>query len=119
MKYQDVIDISLGNLWRMKLRTLLTLLGVIIAIGAFVSMLSLGAGMQEQVSQQFEKLGLFFNIQVYPARDSDEDVSDDKTKPPLNDSALTKLSQLPGVKLAYPFDEYQVTKPAPLLVGGG
>ena len=109
MKYQDVIDISLGNLWRMKLRTSLTLFGVIIAIGAFVSMLSLGAGMQEQVSQQFEKLGLFFNIQVYPARDSDEDVSDDKTKPPLNDSALTKLSQLPGVKLAYPFDEYQVT----------
>jgi len=65
MKYQDVIDIGLGNLWRMKLRTSLTLLGVIIAIGAFVSMLSLGAGMQEQVSQQFEQLGLFFNIQVY------------------------------------------------------
>ncbi len=107
MKYQDVIDISLGNLWRMKLRTSLTLLGVIIAIGAFVSMLSLGAGMQEQVSQQFEQLGLFFNIQVYPARDSDEDVSDDKTKPPLNDSALTKLSQLPGVELAYPFDDYK------------
>ena len=107
MKYQDVIDISLGNLWRMKLRTLLTLLGVIIAIGAFVAMLSLGAGMQEQVSQQFEKLGLFFTIQVYPERDGDEEVSEDKLKSLLNDSTLVRLSQLPGVQLAYPFDEYQ------------
>jgi len=107
MKYQDVIDISLGNLWRMKLRTMLTLLGVIIAIGAFVSMLSLGAGMQEQVSQQFEKLGLFFTIQVYPGRDGDEEVSEEKPKMLLNDSALVRLSQLPGVQLAYPFDEYQ------------
>lgn len=107
MKYRDVIEISLGNLWRMKLRTVLTLFGVIIAIGAFVSMLSLGAGMQEQVSQQFEKLGLFFTIQVYPKGDSDETSSKDEPQPLLNDSAVVKLSQLPGVQLAYPFDDYK------------
>ena len=107
MKYRDVIEISLGNLWRMKLRTLLTLFGVIIAIGAFVSMLSLGAGMQEQVSRQFEKLGLLFTIQVYPKKDNNEESSKDEPQPLLNDSAVLNLSQLPGVQLAYPFDEYQ------------
>ena len=40
MTYRDFIHLSLGNLWRMKLRSFLTVSGVVIAIAAFVSMLS-------------------------------------------------------------------------------
>lgn len=107
MTWRDVIQTGLGNMWRMKLRTLLTLLGVVIAIGAFVSMLSFAAGLHERVEEQYEKLGLLFTIQVYQERESDE-LKENDIKP-LNDSVVTLLSQLPGVELAYPFDAYQTT----------
>jgi len=107
MTIRDVIDIGLGNMWRMKLRTSLTLLGVVIAIGAFVSMLSLGAGMQKNVSEQFDKLGLLFTIQV--SQKHQEEGGDTTKSPSLNDSVLTKMMNLPGVQLVYPFEDYQVT----------
>ncbi len=106
MIFRDVIRTGLGNLWRMKLRTSLTLLGIIIAIAAFVSMLSAGAGMQKNISEQYDKLGLLFTIQVSPINQEDEN---DTTKiVPLTDSVLKIISNLPGVQLVYPFDEYQI-----------
>ena len=39
----DLWRLSLENLWRTKLRSVLTMLGVVIGIGALVSMLGLGA----------------------------------------------------------------------------
>ncbi len=106
MIFRDVIKTGLGNLWRMKLRTSLTLLGVIIAIAAFVSMLSAGAGMQKHINEQFDKLGLLFTIQVSPIRKVDE--NDTVKVVPLTDSTLEIISNLPGVQFAYPFDDYQI-----------
>ncbi|MCP4566640.1 MAG: ABC transporter permease [FCB group bacterium] len=105
MTLRDLITISLSNLWLMKLRAFLTISGVVIAIGAFVSMLSFGAGNQELIEKQFENLGLFTTMLVYPAED--EDGGDQQV--PLNDAAVEALSQIPGVKLAYPFDDFNVT----------
>ena len=65
MNFRDLVSISTGNLWRMKLRTFLTASGVVIAIGAFVSMLSFGAGMQENIAGEFQKLGLLNTMLVY------------------------------------------------------
>ena len=73
MNLRDMIYISVGNLWRMKLRTFLTASGVVIAIAAFVSMLSFGAGMQENVSTEFNNLGLFNTMIVYE-KDNDSDI---------------------------------------------
>jgi putative ABC transport system permease protein len=106
MTFRDLVETGLGNMWRMKLRTLLTLLGVVIAIGAFVAMLSFGAGMQEQISSQFEKLGLLFTIQV--SQKSQENQSDTAKVSLLTDSVLNVISNLPGVRFAYPFEDYQI-----------
>ena len=73
MNLRDMIEISAGNLWRMKLRASLTISGVVIAIAAFVSMLSFAAGMEKNVSDQFDSLGLLSTIQVYPLRPSETD----------------------------------------------
>ncbi|MDD3732874.1 MAG: ABC transporter permease, partial [candidate division Zixibacteria bacterium] len=70
MTWHDLLAISTGNLWRMKLRSFLTISGVIIAIAAFVAMLSFGAGNQKLVREQYEQLGLFNTMQVYPPRQS-------------------------------------------------
>ncbi len=107
MNLRDLVTISTGNLWRMKLRAFLTVSGVVIAIAAFVSMLSFGAGMQENVARQFDELGLFSTMQVFSL--SDDQVTDSITAGTLDQSAVETFSQLPGVNLAYPFDEFSVT----------
>jgi putative ABC transport system permease protein len=104
--FRDVIEIGVGNLLRMKLRASLTVLGVVIAIAAFVSMLSFGAGMQQNVAEQFDQLGLFSTMHVYPPGDHDHaDTSEAKI---LDGTTVEWLAGLPGVRLAYPFDEYPV-----------
>ena len=72
MTFTDFVAVSTGNLWRMKLRTFLTVSGVVIAIAAFVSMLSFGAGNQRYITKQFEELGLLTTMQVYPKTNSDK-----------------------------------------------
>lgn len=53
----DFLKLSLNNLRRRRLRSLLTMLGIFIGIAAVVSLISLGQGLQDSINQQFEKLG--------------------------------------------------------------
>ncbi len=108
MILRDIIANAGGNLWRMKLRSILTISGVVIAIATFVSMLSFGVGMQRNVSEQFETLGLFSTLQVYPAKE--EGVIDTtKARPVLNHAAVEQFATIPGVNLVYAFDNFSVT----------
>jgi putative ABC transport system permease protein len=106
MMWRDLLAISSGNLWRMKLRTFLTTSGVVIAIAAFVSMLSFGAGNQRLVTDQFTELGLFTTMQVY-ARDS-SGVKDTLPHPPLDAVALDTLATIPGVNFVLPYEPFTV-----------
>jgi putative ABC transport system permease protein len=106
MTFSDLITTASGNLWRMKLRSILTLSGIVIAIAAFVSMLSFGAGMQQNITEQFDKLGLLSIIQVYP---SDVEDADSSSSIQLNNAALDYLEKIPGVELVYPFESLDVT----------
>ncbi|HDZ23317.1 MAG TPA: hypothetical protein ENH70_02120 [Desulfobacteraceae bacterium] len=55
MKLSDYISFPISNLWSHKLRSLLTIFGVVIGIGALVSMISFGKGMQKNVTNAFKK----------------------------------------------------------------
>lgn len=107
MTFRDLIAISAGNLYRMKLRTFLTVSGVVIAIGTFVAMVSFGAGNQVYIAQQYEKLGLFSTLQVH--RITKTAAGDSTSARILDKKALEDLSAIPGVRLAYPFDAMTVT----------
>jgi putative ABC transport system permease protein len=104
MTFRDLVVVSAGNLWRMKLRTFLTTSGVLVAIAAFVSMLSFGAGNQQNVEQEFNKLGLFTTMQVYPKNTS----SDSESVPKLDRAALDRIAAVRGVNLVYPYDAFTV-----------
>ncbi|MEK9136336.1 MAG: ABC transporter permease, partial [Bacteroidota bacterium] len=106
MTLRDLLVISTGYLWRMKLRTFLTIAGVLIAIAAFVSMLSFGAGNQKYVEGEFNKLGLFSTMQVYPKKS--ENSSDTASSLKLDKAALDRLAAIPGVNLVYPYDALSV-----------
>jgi len=107
MTLRDFLSISLGNFRRMKLRAFLTVSGIIIAIAAFVSMLSFGAGNQKLFHDEYNKLGLFSLIKVYPPRKAE--VDDTARAVILNQEAIDKFMEIPGVEMAYPLDNFPVT----------
>jgi ABC-type antimicrobial peptide transport system permease subunit len=107
MTWRDLMTISTGNLWRLKLRSFLTISGVVIAIAAFVAMLSFGAGNKKIVTEQYDELGLFTTMQVYPPREKDN--TDSTVAVVLDDDAIRTLTKIPGVNLAYPFNSFRVS----------
>ena len=57
MSWIDLLRMSGSNLKRRKLRTFLTVLGVIIGTASIVVMISLGLGLQESLYQEVEQSG--------------------------------------------------------------
>jgi ABC-type antimicrobial peptide transport system permease subunit len=107
MTLRDLVVISTGNLWRMKLRTFLTTSGVLIAIAAFIAMLSFGAGNQEHITSEFNKLGLFSTMNVYPK--TKDTVADTTNLPRLDQATLQRFTTIPGVNTVYPYDAFSAT----------
>lgn len=58
MDYREVVQLSFESLGTHKLRTLLTMLGVIIGVAAVVSMLSIGEGAKQEALEQISILGI-------------------------------------------------------------
>lgn len=61
----DFLGLSLSNLWKRRLRTALTVVGVTIGIGALFSMFAFGKGVQKNVSDTFDRMELFNYIMVF------------------------------------------------------
>ena len=52
MNRRDMIDMALRNLWKRRLRTALTVLGVVIGTASIVVMVSIGIGMNKGFASQ-------------------------------------------------------------------
>lgn len=65
MRISDYIEQACGNLWKKKLRTFLTTSGVVIGVGALVSMFAFGQGVQKNITDQFKELELFNYVNVF------------------------------------------------------
>ena len=105
-----------SNLWRTRLRTTLTVLGVVIGIGALTSMVSFGTGMQKNFTDAIKKSDLFTSLHVTPGnfnlnemREGDlsgiEGMTEEEVKP-INDSVLQAIRNIPGVILAFPEETF-------------
>ena len=64
MSWIDLLRMSSGNLKRRKLRTFLTVLGVVIGTASIVVMISLGLGLQKSMYEDIEKSGGLTEIEV-------------------------------------------------------
>ena len=107
MTLYDLIETSVGNLWRSKLRAFLTISGVIIAIAAFVALLSFGAGNQKYITNLYTEFGLFTSMHVYPGESDENNASAEGRI--LDDAAIRQLAEIPGVNLAYPYETFEIT----------
>jgi putative ABC transport system permease protein len=104
----DMIRLGFENLLRTKLRSVLTILGVVIGIGALASMVSFGTGMQKNVTEAFKENDLFTSLVVSAGdigeiRDPD-DVAEIMRHPPkpLTDSTVAAIRAIPAVEIAFP-----------------
>jgi putative ABC transport system permease protein len=57
MKNRILLKMSLQSILKNKMRTLLTMLGIVIGVGAVIVMVAIGNGAQSQIKQQIENLG--------------------------------------------------------------
>ena len=67
MKIVDFLKLAVKGLLANKLRTFLTMLGIIIGVGSVIMLMSVGAGVQTFVNQQFELIGAN-NIFIIPGQ---------------------------------------------------
>lgn len=57
MRTNDIVGFSIGNLRHRKLRSWLTIIGIIIGVAAIVALVSIGQGLQQSVEKQLSGLG--------------------------------------------------------------
>ena len=110
MSWIDLLRMSTGNLRRRKLRTFLTVLGVVIGTASIVVMISLGLGLQQSLLAEVEQSGGVTNIKVYGSNSenygmmygsgSDENTSQDNKF--ITDEALQQFEQMEGIESIYP-----------------
>jgi putative ABC transport system permease protein len=117
MMPREFIAVAAGNLWRMKLRSSLTIAGITVAVGALVTMLAFASGVQRNVAAQFRELGLFQTLHVMPAGgpgagmlDGRVPAASDTTasaeRVPLDDDAIARIAAIDGVALVYPQETF-------------
>lgn len=109
MNFFDLINMARQNLWRTKLRTSLTLIGVIIGIGALISMVSFGVGIEDNIVNTFKTNDLFTSLTITskaanfgPDRNRNKNKIVEAPAIPLNDSLIEILQKNPNIAIAYP-----------------
>jgi ABC-type antimicrobial peptide transport system permease subunit len=101
MSSLDIFSMSFRNLLKRKLRTFLTVLGVIIATASIVVMISLGLAMNSKFDDEIEKLGDVTTVTVYGNVGYSYGSSGPAiTPPPLDDNAVMGFRRMDGVKAA-------------------
>lgn len=71
MRIFDLLRMSSSSLWKRKVRTILTVLGVVIGTASIVVMVSLGLGLNRATMEQIEQNGGLTTIQVREGRSGD------------------------------------------------
>lgn len=65
MKFRDMISMALSNLFHRRVRTALTVMGVVIGTCAIIVMLSLGFGMRQSMEDMMKSMGDLTVVTVY------------------------------------------------------
>lgn len=115
MKILDLLRMSSSSLWKRKVRTFLTVLGVIVGTASIVVMISLGLGLNKSSMEQIEKYGGLTTINVSETSSNnsyamistatDAAKSSSKEKKHLDDAAVEKIASIPHVEIASPILE--------------
>lgn len=93
MRLPDVLKFSTRMFQTRRMRTVLTILGIGIGIGAILFLVSLGYGLQRALLAQITSSESLLSLDV---------VQGEKTAPPLNDALLEKIKSFPETNEVVP-----------------
>jgi len=110
MNTRDLMQMALRNLWKRKLRTALTVLGVVIGTASIVVMISIGIGMNQGFANQLESWGSLQVINVYPSGgmvydDESGSLKQEKKQDELDAKAVETFRQMEHVDAVSPVVE--------------
>jgi ABC-type antimicrobial peptide transport system permease subunit len=111
MRIFDIFGMCLRNLYKRKLRTFLTLLGVMIGTGSIILMISLGLATDAQFAQMIENMDMDMTaISVWQrwggmTWDDDGNIVQLEQGGPLTDEVADRIAAIPGVAVATPIME--------------
>ncbi len=110
MKIFDVIRMAFRNLFRSKIRTVLTVLGIVIGTTAIIIMLSLGIAINVSYKEQMSMMGDLSVITVYPNYEQTVQPRrrDEWVEPKIYESDIEKIRVIENVEAVTPFYETSV-----------
>jgi len=111
MKIFDVIRMAFKNLFRSKVRTILTILGIVIGTTAIIIMLSLGIAINETYKEQMKWMGDMNVITVSPNYEkfySNRKRKDEWVEPYISKAEIEQIAEIPNVEAVTPFYETSV-----------
>lgn len=100
MRFLDLWSMSSSNLWKRKVRTVLTVLGVVIGTASIVVMISLGLGLNKTMMKEIEENGGLTTITVYPGDSSG--LQEDNTEKQLTDNLVEDIKGIEHVDVVSP-----------------
>lgn len=96
-------SLAFNNLRRRKLRSWLTMIGIFIGIAAVVALISLGQGLQNAISEQFETLGADKITIIGKAGFIVSPIASELSSKPLTEKDVEIIEKIQGVEIASGF----------------
>lgn len=112
MKFRDMLRMSSSNLWKRKIRTFLTVFGVVIGTASIVVMISIGLGLSRASLAEIEQYGGITTITVTEQGSSygmvdegDQILGQAYGSGHLDDDLIGRIKEIAHVKDVYPLLE--------------
>ena len=102
MKFIDIWKMSSDSLWKRKLRSILTILGVVIGTASIVVMMSLGLGLNLSTTKEIEENGGLTTITVYEGSSMDFSEESSGMESRLDDDLVDEIKTLEHVECVSP-----------------
>jgi putative ABC transport system permease protein len=110
MRFWESLRVAASGLLSNRLRSILTMLGIVIGVAAVLALVSFGQGYQRFVTSQFQRLGANL-LTIFEGSPAGPDANVAKTSPlTMGDAeALADPSKVPGVAAVAPVYEVSAT----------
>ena len=105
----DIISMAIKNLLKRKLRTFLTILGVIIGTASIVIMVSLGLALNKNFDSQLSQISDITLVKIYGVDETSSAYQANKNKIKMDDTAIFNFKQIENVEDVTPLiDLYSI-----------
>ena len=102
MSFLETFQLVLKNIWGSKMRTFLTMLGIVIGVTAVIVIVGLGNGMQGYIEDSFADLGTDSLTVMIMGRGSSRSVSEDQMYDMVSEHADLFKQLSPTVSVSFP-----------------